>query len=180
MGNLCCHGKQTTGTIEITRNVSIMHRYSYQGAILTQKQAFNKWRILAYCPFDITWKDVFCLAFYIFFWLTIYLIRNHLPFLFLCFVLKYLLKIKFTAKNWSDLCHFYSKVIFWIFCLRKYSLLFFVEFELLMFQNNIVEISEKLNKQNLLKICLQVTYPTDFCIICIHFYYWKKWKYLDF
>ena len=59
-------------------------------------------------------------------------------------------------------------------------MLFFAEFELLMFRNNIVKISEKLNKRNLLKICLQVTYPTDFCIICIHFYYGKKWKYLIF
>ena len=33
---------------------------------------------------------------------------------------------------------------------------------------------------NLLKIYLHVTYPRDFCIICIHFYYGKKWKYLNF
>ena len=49
-----------------------------------------------------------------------------------------------------------------------------------MFHNNTVKISEKLDKQNLLKICLQVTNPTDFCIINIHFYYGKKWKYLIF
>ena len=42
-----------------------------------------------------------------------------------------------------------------------------------MFHNNIV-ISEKLNKQNLLKNYLQVNYPTDFCIICSHFYYGEK------
>ena len=42
-------------------------------------------------------------------------------------------KIKFMAKNWSDLCTFYSKVIFWNFCLRKYFLLFFPEFESLCF-----------------------------------------------
>ena len=70
-------------------------------------------------------------------------------------------KIKFTAKNWSDLHNFYSKVIFLNFCLRKYFLLFFAEFELLIFYKNIVKISKKLNKWNLLKICLQVTYPTD-------------------
>ena len=88
-------------------------------------------------------------------------------------------KIKFTAKNWSDLCKFYSKVIIWKFCLRKYFLLFFAEFELLVFHNNIVKVLENLNKWNLWKIC-QVTYPTDFCIICIHFYNGKKWKYLIF
>ena len=43
-----------------------------------------------------------------------------------------------------------------------------------MFHNNIVKMSEKLNKRKLLKICLQVTYPTDFYIICIHFYYGKS------
>ena len=44
-----------------------------------------------------------------------------------------------------------------------------------MFHINIVKISKKKNdKRNLLKICLQVTYPTDFCISCIHFYYGKN------
>ena len=43
---------------------------------------------------------------------------------------------------------FYSKVIFWNFCLRKYFLLFFAEFELVMFYNNIVKISEKLNEKH--------------------------------
>ena len=35
-------------------------------------------------------------------------------------------KIKFTAKNWSDLHvrNFYSKVTFWNFCLRKYFFTF--------------------------------------------------------
>ena len=89
-------------------------------------------------------------------------------------------KIKFIAKSWPDLCNFYSKVIFLEFCFRKYVLLFFAEFELLMFHNNIGKISEKLNKQNLLKNCLQVTNPTDFCIICINFYYGKKVKMFDF
>ena len=32
------------------------------------------------------------------------------------------------------------------FCLRKYFLLFFAEFKLLMFYNNIVKISEKFNQ----------------------------------
>ena len=34
-----------------------------------------------------------------------------------------------------------------------------------MFYDNIVKISEKLNKRNMLKIWLQVTYPTNFGII---------------
>ena len=47
-----------------------------------------------------------------------------------------------------------------------------------MFHNNIVKFQKKLNKRNLLKICLQVAYSKDFCIICILFFYEKKWKYL--
>ena len=69
----------------------------------------------------------------------------------LCFCVLFLniyTKIKVMAKSWSDLCNFYGKVIFWNFCLRKYFLLFFAELELVMFYNNIVKISEKLNKWN--------------------------------
>ena len=58
-------------------------------------------------------------------------------------------KIRFTAKNVSDLCNFYtlcSKENFWGECLSKkifFFLHFFAQFELLMFHNNIVKISEK-------------------------------------
>ena len=70
-------------------------------------------------------------------------------------------KIKSTAKSCPDLCNFNNKVIVLNACLRKYLLLFFVEFELLVFYNNIVKISHKImNKQTFLEICLQVTYPT--------------------
>ena len=43
-----------------------------------------------------------------------------------------------------------------------------------------MEISENLIKQNFLKTCLQFTYPTNFYIICSHFYTEKKQKYLIF
>ena len=135
-----------------------------------------------YCPFDISRKDVFCLAFYLkwkYFVLIDYIL-SETTFCFCVLFSNIYPRIKFIAENWSDLCNFYSKVIFWNFCLSKYFLLLFAEFEVLMFHNNIVKISEKLNMQNLLKICLQVTYPTNFCIIFIHFYYGKKWKYWIF
>ena len=143
------------------------------------------WRSQRYCSFDISRKDVFAWRFIlnenILFWLTISYQKPFVFFFGFCVMFSNMYpKIEFIAKNWSDLCNFYSKVIFWNFCLSKYFLLFFAEFELLMFPNNIVKISETLNKQNLLKICLQVTYPTNFCIIFIHFYYGKKWKYLIF
>ena len=145
---------------------------------------YNIWSFCTYCPFDISWKDVFYLAFYLK-WKYIVLIDYILSeticlFCFWVLFSNMYPKIKFIAKNWSDLCNFCSNVIFWNFCLSKYFLLFFAKFELLMFHNNIMKISEKLNKQNLLKICLQVTYPTNFCIIFIHFYYGKKWKYWIF
>ena len=138
---------------------------------------------LYYCPFNITRKDVFCLPFYFkcrYFVLTDHILLETICLFCFCvlFSNKYP-KIKFMAKNWSDLCNFYSKVIFFNFCLRKYFLLLFAEFELLIFHNNTVKISEKW-KSGTLKICLQVTYPTDFCIICFHFYNGKKWKHLIF
>ena len=137
-----------------------------------------------YCPFDISRIDVFCLAFYLkwkYFVLIDYIVSETICLFCFCVLFSNMYpKIKFIAKTWSDLCNFYSKVIFLNFCLSKYFLLFFAEFELLMFHNNTVKISEKLNKWNSLKICLQVTYPTNFCIIFIHFYYGKKWKYWIF
>ena len=63
-------------------------------------------------------------------------------------------KIKFTTKNWSDLCNFYTKVIFFrSFAEENIFLLFFAEFELLMFHNNTEKLSEKLNNvENLPKL----------------------------
>ena len=90
-------------------------------------------------------------------------------------------EIKFTTKYWFDLYNFYSKVTFGTFVWENTFLLFFAEFELLMFHKSIVKIAEKINKRNLLKICLQVIYPTYFCVSYIQFiYYRKKWKYLMF
>ena len=126
----------------------------------------------------------FCLAFYLkwkCFVLIDYILSETICLFCFCVLFSNMYpKIKFIARNCSDLCNFYSKVFFLNFCLSKYLLLFFAEFELLMFHNTIVKILEKLNKWNLLKNCLQVTYPTNFCIIFIHFYYGKKWSYWIF
>ena len=118
-------------------------------------------------------KDVSCLGFYFkwkYFVLIDHLIRNQLSVLFDVLFSNMHPKIKFTAKNWSDLCNFYSKVIFWNFCVEKYFP-FLCRIWWLMFHNNIVKISDTWNKRNLLKICFQVTCPTDFCIL---FYYGKS------
>ena len=106
-------------------------------------QSFNN-TLTNCCPFDISWKDVFCLAFY-FKWtsfvLTDHILSETICLFYFCVLFSNIYtKIKFTAKSWSDLYNFNSKVIFWNFYLRKYFLLSFAEFELLMFHNNIVKI----------------------------------------
>ena len=61
--------------------------------------------------------------------------------------------------------------IFGIFFLSKIFLLLFTDLKLLMFLNNIVKISESMNKRDLLKTCIQTTYPINFCKFCSRFYY---------
>ena len=61
-------------------------------------------------------------------------------------------------------CNFYSKLE--LFFEKKKSRFFFLplftDFKLLMFHNNILKISELLNKWNLLKTCIQSTYLSIF------------------
>ena len=114
------------------------------------------------------------------FWSTI---SYQKPFVFFCFCVLFSnidTKIEVTAKSWFVLCN--SKVIFWSFCLRKY---FFFYFSLLnlnywCFTTILWKFQKILNKWNFLKIWLQVTNPTDFCMIWLHFFYGKMWKYLIF
>ena len=89
-------------------------------------------------------------------------------------------KIKFIAKNWSDLRNFYSKVIFLDFCLSKHFLLFFAEFELLMFHNNIVKISEKIEQVKLVENLPPSYLPYKFLHNFHSFSVWEKVKILDF
>ena len=77
---------------------------------------------------------------------------------------------------------YHSKEICWSFCLRKYVLIFFAEFKVLMFHNNIVKILEK-NEQaelieNLPTSYLSYRFLLNLIFNCIHFYFRKKWKYL--
>ena len=59
------------------------------------------------------------------------------------------------AINWSDLCNFYSEKIFFFFSIfvleNIFFLLFFAEFKYLMFHNNIVKISEKIEQAELVE-----------------------------
>ena len=44
-------------------------------------------------------------------------------------------------------------------------------FQLFMFHNVIVKISEILNKKKVLKICIQTNHPNEFCVIDSNFNY---------
>ena len=135
---------------------------------------------MLYCPFDNTQKDI-CLTFY-FKW-KYFVLTDHTFSETICLFCFCVLssnrypKIKFTAKNWSDLCNFYSKVIFGRFVLENIFYFSLLNSNYWCFTTILWKFQKKLNKWNLLKICLQITYPTDFCIIWILFYYGKKWIY---
>ena len=84
----------------------------------------------------------------------LFLIRNPLSFLFLCFFCSqiFIVKLNLQTKIGLNLCIFYSSD-FLDFLSKKIVFTFCAEFELLMLHNNIVKV-RKLKKRNLLKICL--------------------------
>ena len=133
----------------------------------------------------ISRKDVFRLAFYFkwkYFVLIVHILSETICRFCFCVLCSNIYpKIKFTA-NGSDLCNFYSKGIFFFkFCLRTYFLTFLCWFWIIDASQKYRENFRTIDQAELLlKICLQVTYPTDFCIIWIHFNNGKKRKYLIF
>ena len=72
------------------------------------------------------------------------------------------------------------KWFFWNFCLRKYFLLFFAEFELLTFYNNIVKISEKIEQVELGENLAPSYLPYRFLHDLASFLLWEKVKIFDF
>ena len=124
------------------------------------------------CALNITWKIVFCLAFY-FKWIYFVLINHILSdtvCLFYFCVLFSNIYLKFTHKNWSDLFNFYCKMIFFYFLFREIFFLFFWWFLFIIAVSWQLKISEK-NNWNLLKPSFQFAYPINFGTICNHFYY---------
>ena len=89
---------------------------------------YNRKLGTAYCPFDITRKDVFSLAFYFkrkYFVLNDHILSETICLFCFCVLFSNMYpKIKFMAKNWSDLCNFYSKVIFLEFLIKKIIFMF--------------------------------------------------------
>ena len=70
--------------------------------------------------------------------------------------------------------------MFWNFSLSKYFFLFFTEFELLMFQNNIVKISEKIEQVELVENMPPSYLPYRFLHNLHLFLLWEKMKIFDF
>ena len=103
-----------------------------------------------------------------------FLIRNIFLFCF-CVLFSYIYpKIKFTVKNWSDLCNFCSKVIFWNFCLRKYFSFSLLNLNYWCFTKILWKFQKKWSSGTCCNSASQVTYPADFCLISIHYYCGKK------
>ena len=132
-----------------------------------------------YCACDIPRKDVYCLALYSklkhWFWLTIS-DKNHLSF-WTCACFQIFTAKLFMIKNKSDLCNFYSKLDFCKTLLKNIFFLFLTDFILSMVHNNIVKISETLNKCNLLKTASKLTTLSTILQPCL---LWGKWKYSIF
>ena len=84
---------------------------------------FLFWRYYIYCPFDIFRKDVSCLAFSLkwkYFVLIDHILSETICLFYFCVLFSNMYpKIKFIAKNWSDLCNFYSTMILFEFLSKK-------------------------------------------------------------
>ena len=138
--------------------------------------------IIVDCPFDITRKNVFCLEFYFkwkYFVLIVQILLETICLIHFCVLFSNNYpKIKFMAKHWSDQCKFYSEVIFESFVWENICYLSLLSLHYWCFTTLLWKFQNNWSVGNLLKLCLQVTYPAGFCIICIRFCYGKKWKYL--
>ena len=137
--------------------------------------------INSYCPFDISRKDVFCLAF-CFKRRHFVLIDHILSETFTDSVFSsriFTVKLDLRPKNGLT---YANSIINWFFEIFVCGNTFYFSLLTLNYwcaTTILWKFQKKINKRNLLKICLQVTYPTDFCIICIHFYYGEKVKIFD-
>ena len=127
-------------------------------------------KLCCYCPLGITRKELFCFAFIlnenILFWLTI---SYQKPFIFSVSVFCsqiFTLKLNLQPKIGLTYAISIVKWFFFYFLCKKAGFLFsLLNLNSWMFHNNIVKISEKWTYANMLKTCLQFTYPKDFCII---------------
>ena len=77
-----------------------------------------------------------------------------------------MIQVSDIGPSWPSCLEFLSKKMFFIF----------------LCWNWIIDVLQQYceNFRKIEQAELKVTYPKDFCMICIHFYYGKKWQYLIF
>ena len=129
--------------------------------------------------FLLAWR--FSLNENILFWLTLsYMYQK--PFVFsasmLCFQIFLILNLR--PKIGLTYAISIVKWYFLYFCLSKYFYFSLLNLNYWCFTTILWNFSENIEQVELVENLPQITYPTGFCIIFIHFYYGKKWKYLMF
>ena len=140
-------------------------------------------KFMGYCPFDISWKDVFCLAFY-FKWKCFVLIDHILleTICLLCFCVLFsniYTKIKVTAKSWPDLCNFYSKVIFLQFLSKKIFITFLCWIWIIDVLKQYCENFRKIEQVELVENLAPSYLPYRFLYGLASFLLWGKVKIFD-
>ena len=98
----------------------------------------------------------------------------------LWFVLKYLHKIKVTAKSWSDLCNFYIKVIVLEFLSKKIFFTFLCWIWIIGVLQQYCKISEKIEHGELVENLALIYLPYRFLHDLASFLLWKNVKIFDF
>ena len=114
----------------------------------------------------------------ILFWLTI---SNQNPFVFSVSVLfsNIYIKIKLTAKYWSNLCNFYSKVIFWNFS-EKIFFTFICWIWIFDVPQQYCENFRKKEQVELVENLGPNYLPYRFLYVLVSFLLWEKVKIFDF
>ena len=140
--------------------------------------------VLYYCPFDISWKDVFCLAL-CFKW-KYFVLVDHILSEAICLLCFWVLfsniysKIKVTAKSWSDLCNFYSKVNFSDFLSKKVFYTFFCWIWIIDVLQQYCENFRKIEQGELVENMALSYLPYRFLHDLASFLLWEKLKIFDF
>ena len=137
-----------------------------------------------YCPFDISWKDIFCLVFY-FKWksfvLTDHILSETICLFYFCVLFSNIYtKIKFTAKSWSDLWNFYSKVIFLEILSKKIFFTFLCWIWIIDVSQQYCENFRKIEQVELVENLAPSYLPYRFLHDLASFLLWEKVKLFDF
>ena len=139
---------------------------------------------LHYCPIDISWKDVFCLAFYFkwkYFVLIDHILSETICLLCFCDLFSNIYtKIKVTAKNWSDLFNFYSKAIFLDFLSNKIFFTFLCWIWIIDVLQQNGENFRKIEQVELVENLAPSYLPYKFQHDLASFILWEKVKIYDF